>query len=1733
MEVPKAHSTEDVDNETHKLHASELREEACAESLVEDSNEQNPKDLAPIKDNRANLVPTRNLEPSSGSNSGSADRRSRLSKPTVSSALRASVSIPVTRRSSTGGLPEKQHPVSVSKRQSSDGISVSSNRTSSTKTDPLRKSLPEMRGINSIPSSGLTKPSLKQIPLEIRKSVPVSPVVRTPRTPTSSDSSKQDSSGKSLVRLPQALSASSVKVRTSPSLDSAGSGGGSIRKPAAKVSVSSAHSPTLSSGSKVGSLSTSFDRSSGLPSRKKVGTPESRDSRLIMLPKVEVKAGDNVRLDLRGHRIRTLNNGGLNLSPNLEFLYLRDNLLSTLEGIEVLQRVKVLDLSFNDFKGPGFEPLENCKALQQLYLAGNQITSLKSLPELPNLEFLSVAQNKLKSLSMASQPRLQVLAASKNKISTLKGFPYLPALEHLRLEENPILKMSHVEVAAILLIGPTLKKFNDRDLPREAIAMAKRYPSHAALCIRGGWDLCRPDAAPDSTFKFLLEQWKEQLPPGFSLKKASVDRPFEEDSCCCHFEFVKDKETDEGSVDSEIKLKYQWFVGSRSLSKFTAISGSTEENYFPKHDDISRILKVECTPVLGEVEYPAVFAISSPVSPGTGIPKVMKIDVRGDLVEGNTIKGYAEVAWCGGTPGKGVASWLRKKWNSSPAVIAGAEEEEYQLTLDDVDSCLVYMYTPVTEEGARGEPQYAITDHVKAAPPSVSGLQVTGDIIEGNTIRGLGKYFGGKEGPSTFEWLREDKDTGEFKLVLTGTSEYTLTKEDVGRRLKFVYTPVNFEGQEGVSMSVVSERVMKAPPKVTLLKIIGELKEGSQVKATGIVTGGTEASSRVQWFKSSIPTFEGEDSVEVLSTSKIAKAFRIPLGAVGQYLVAKFTPMTPDGEAGEPAYVISDTSVATLPPSLNFLSITGDNCEGGVLTASYGYIGGHEGKSSYNWYLHEVENDLGTPIPDVSGLEYHITKDAIGKFISFRCTPVRDDGIVGEPRTCTGQERVRPGSPRLLSLQVSGTAIEGSMLMVKTKYWGGEEGESVYRWFRAKSDGTHGEIVGATSSSYMLCADDIGYFVSVSCEPVRSDWARGPIVISEQVGPIVPGPPTCHSLDFHGSLVEGKQLGLIAKYTGGVKGDCLCEWFRVKDNGQKQKLHRGETLDLTLDEVGARLELVYTPVRADGTWGRPKTVVSDPVAPGGPLGIELVIPSCCEGQEVVPEKKYFGGREGIGKYIWFRTKDKLSDSSLMELASNIEDVNICGRDLTYTPSLEDVGSYLALYWLPTRSDGEQGLPLVSSCESPVVPAFPVVSKICMKKLSSSTYCGEGDYFGGYEGESLFSWYRESDDGNTILISGASSKTYEVSDEDYNCRLVFGYTPVRSDSVVGELQLSEPSDVVFPELPMIETLALNGKAVEGEVLTALEVIPQSEIQRHVWNMYKKEVRYQWFSSPDDGSERDFEPLPAQRSCSYRVRFEDIGHHLRCECIVTDVFERSSDPAYAETSSVLPGFPRMDKLEIEGRGFHTNLYAVSGVYSGGREGKSRIQWLRSMVGSPDLISIPGETGRMYEANVDDVGYRLVAIYAPVREDGTEGQPVSASTDPISVEPDVLTEVKQKLELGSVKFEVLCDKDRSQKKVPGMGSLERRILEVNRKRVKVVKPGSKTSFPATEIRGTYTPPFHVELFRNDQHRLRLVVDSENEVDLMVQTRHLRDVIVLVIRGLAQRFNSTSLNTLLKIDA
>lgn len=54
-------------------------------------------------------------------------------------------------------------------------------------------------------------------------------------------------------------------------------------------------------------------------------------------------------------------------------------------------------------------------------------------------------------------------------------------------------------------------------------------------------------------------------------------------------------------------------------------------------------------------------------------------------------------------------------------------------------------------------------------------------------------------------------------------------------------------------------------------------------------------------------------------------------------------------------------------------------------------------------------------------------------------------------------------------------------------------------------DGVVTEIEGSKSASYNVSCSDIGFLISVSCEPIRSDWVHGPTVTSEHIGPIIPG----------------------------------------------------------------------------------------------------------------------------------------------------------------------------------------------------------------------------------------------------------------------------------------------------------------------------------------------------------------------------------------------------------------------------------------------------------------------------------------------------------------------------------------------------------------------------------------------------------------------------------------------------
>ncbi|KAE8661463.1 pentatricopeptide repeat-containing protein [Hibiscus syriacus] len=117
-------------------------------------------------------------------------------------------------------------------------------------------------------------------------------------------------------------------------------------------------------------------------------------------------------------------------------------------------------------------------------------------------------------------------------------------------------------------------------------------------------------------------------------------------------------------------------------------------------------------------------------------------------------------------------------------------------------------------------------------------------------------------------------------------------------------------------------------------------------------------------------------------------------------------------------------------------------------------------------------------------------------------------------------------------------------------------------------------------------------------------------------------------------------------------------------------------------------------------------------------------------------------------------------------------------------------------------------------------------------------------------EMMLSWGGRDDAKVTVLVIVVLRNMFTPIemriDADYNSRLLFGYTSVRSDLVAGELRLSEPIEKFFLKFQMVEMLALIEKKIECDVLNVVEVILTVETQQWVWGKYKKDVAYKFGS-----------------------------------------------------------------------------------------------------------------------------------------------------------------------------------------------------------------------------------------------------------------------------------------------
>lgn len=122
---------------------------------------------------------------------------------------------------------------------------------------------------------------------------------------------------------------------------------------------------------------------------------------------------------------------------NLKQLVLRDNKITEIKGLDTLTNLIELNLSNNEIEK--IEGLEELVNLEHLNLHGNKIKEIMGLESLINLRTLYLNSNEITEIKgINTLSKLKRLYLDDNKIKEIKDLEDLKDLKYLRIDENPI-----------------------------------------------------------------------------------------------------------------------------------------------------------------------------------------------------------------------------------------------------------------------------------------------------------------------------------------------------------------------------------------------------------------------------------------------------------------------------------------------------------------------------------------------------------------------------------------------------------------------------------------------------------------------------------------------------------------------------------------------------------------------------------------------------------------------------------------------------------------------------------------------------------------------------------------------------------------------------------------------------------------------------------------------------------------------------------------------------------------------------------------------------------------------------------------------------------------------------------------------------------------------------------------------------------------------------------------------
>lgn len=322
--------------------------------------------------------------------------------------------------------------------------------------------------------------------------------------------------------------------------------------------------------------------------------------------------------------------------------------------------------------------------------------------------------------------------------------------------------------------------------------------------------------------------------------------------------------------------------------------------------------------------------------------------------------------------------------------------------------------------------------------------------------------------------------------------------------------------------------------------------------------------------------------------------------------------------------------------------------------------------------------------------------------------------------------------------------------------------------------------------------------------------------------------------------------------------------------------------------------------------------------------------------------------------------------------------------LSYTPTAADIGYCLRAEVL-AYVKGDFSF-LYFDISRPVVAGAPTCRSLFLEGevAEGSQLTVHAAYSGGEEGSSSLTWFRVHPSGEEERLELEDPWAgYTLCLQDIGCRIRVEFVPVRSDWVAGEPR-SEISPVVVAGVPVFRSAVVVGHLEEDSQDVMVETVYSGGVEGN--------SKFQWFRRDD---EDQYYPLHGETNRTYHPTLDDVGKILAVDCtpVSKDGVEGEVYRTVLEVP-VEPSPPQIVSANIKGELDEQHVLVVEYEYHGGHSGSHLIQWFRR-----DEAKRSTKVGRANTASltttVKEVGCFIDVVVTPVRSDGVQGKPVTAST------------------------------------------------------------------------------------------------------------------------------------------